>query len=129
MVEVSQLFLDCTIQFIQGEKLTVPQRSKDPSGDNADGVLHERFVLRCPWTGGDNCGAVMLCHFLVGFVQDGLRAGILDDSTEIVVGMNMSCDPCFLLHVEERFRIGVAAVRKHCYKEIGGQALAGARVR
>ena len=84
----------------------------------------------------------MLRHFLVGFVQDGLRAGILDDagleivrgqdsgdSTEIVVGMNMSCDPCFLLHVEERFRIGVAAVRKHCYKEIGGQALAGVRVR
>ena len=37
-------------------KLTVPQRSKDPSGDNADGALHERFVLRCPWTGRDNCG-------------------------------------------------------------------------
>ena len=84
----------------------------------------------------------MLRHFLVGFVQDGLRADILDDagleivrgqdsgdSTEIVVGMNMSCDLCFLLHVEERFRIGVAAVRKHCYKEIGGQALAGVRVR
>ena len=76
------------------------------------------IIPRCPWTGGDNCGAAMLRHFLVGFVQNGLRAGILDDagleivrgqdsgdSTEIVVGMNMSCDPCFLLHVEERFRI------------------------
>ena len=34
--------------------------------------------------------------------------------------------PATTLHYQD---IGVAAVRKHCYKEIGGQALAGVRVR
>lgn len=40
----------------------------------------------------------------------------------------MSCDPCFLLHVEERFRIGVAAVWQHRYKQVGIQPLPSVRV-
>ena len=53
----------------------------------------------------------------------GAVIGMLAVGTACVVSYRT---PATTLHYQD---IGVAAVRKHCYKEIGGQALAGVRVR
>lgn len=102
---------------------------------------HKRLVLRCSWPSWDDGGAVMLCHLLIGLGQDSFRTGILDDTglevvrceapgnaAKIIVCMDVSSDPCFLLHVQKGLCIGITAVRQHGYKEIRRKTLTGVRI-
>lgn len=87
---------------------------------------------------GEDGGAVVLRHLLVGLIEHRFRPGVLDhtgleivrredagDPAEIPVGVDMTGDPGLLLHVQEGLCVGVAAVWQHRYKQVGVQPLPG----
>ena len=134
VVEGFQLLTDCLIQFHKGQKLAVAQSSQDPGRDHADGALHKGLVLGTAGPGGENGGAVVLRHLLVGLVEHSLCTGVLDntglevvrredagDAAEIPVGVDMAGNPGFLLHAQESLCVGVAAVWQHRHKQVGLQ--------
>ena len=102
VVEGFQFLVDCFIQFHKVQKLAVAQSSQNPGGDHANGTLHKGLVLGTAGAGRENGGAVVLRHFLVGFVEHSLCTRVLDntglevvrgedagDAAEIPVGVDM----------------------------------------
>ena len=142
VVEGFQFLADCLIQFHKGQKLAIAQRRQNPGGDHTHRAFHKGFVLGTAGPGGENGGAVVFCHLLIGLVEHRFRPGILDhtglevvrredadDAAEIPVGVDMTGDPGLLFHVQESLCVGVSTVRKHRHKQVGVQPLPGVCVR
>lgn len=141
VVECFQFLMDCFIQFRKGQELTVTQGRQDSGGGHANGPLHKSLVLGTAGTGRENGGTVVLRHLLVGLVEHCFRSGILHhtglevirredagDAAEIPIGVDMTGDPCLLLHVQKGLCVCVAAVWQHRYKQVGIQPLPSVRV-
>ena len=70
MVEGLQFFVNGLIQLWQGEELPIAQGGQNPGRDHAHRALHRGFVLGTAGPGRKNSSPIVLCHFLVGFVEN-----------------------------------------------------------
>ena len=111
IVEAFQSAPDRFVKVRKGQELPVAERSKDVSGDNTDGSFDRRFISRGTHSRRNDSCFVMLCQFLVGFIQDnfmlavflhaGLQVVALDHArytAKETVGVYMGLCPGFLVH-------------------------------
>lgn len=83
----------------------------------------------------------MCGHLQIGLINYGFIFGVLDNTSfgiiryqesgntsKVLIGMDMGIDPGFLFHIQETFRICIAAVRQHGNKQIHRDNFTGIRV-
>ena len=138
VVKLLQLFENGFVQLPQREKSPVPQRSDDPCGDNADRSFDRGLILRLANSCGYDSSAIMLCHLVIAFVDDGgiplhsiysgleiVRNQNPCNATEVFVGTQMCGNPVLQIAGDKALHIGVTAVWQHCNKDVYGNTATG----
>ena len=119
------------VEFLKSEKLPVTKCCQNPCFQYFHSTFCIGFVFWLYRSGGNNCCAIMLCHFMVRTVKDKFRPCIFDNSSFKIIRnkdtghsskerirMYMRFYPVIRFHIRKRFCITVQAAGKDSNKNI-----------